>query len=406
MKYGLIGENLSHSYSAAIHGFLGNSEYELLELPSDAVGPFLRAGDFSGVNVTIPYKELVMPLCQLDKTAKAIGSVNTIVNRAGKLAGYNTDYFGFSYMVERAGISFAGKKVAVLGSGGASKTAACVARDGGAREIIVVSRTGEDNYGNIGRHADTDLLINTTPVGMFPGNGQLPLSLAKFPNLSAVIDVVYNPLRTKLLLAAREHGIPTVNGLPMLVAQAFRAHQLFFGMEPGGPGDNAEIEKLLQKTEKRFSNIVLIGMPGCGKTTIGAELARLRGMGFVDTDLAIEAQTGRTIPSIINEDGEARFRELERRIIAEVAVRTNQVIATGGGSILAQGNRELLLQNGTVLFLDRALNRLATDGRPLSVDLGALYHRRLPIYENLCHYKIEITDSLEDNVRKICEVLA
>jgi len=408
-RYGLIGKKLSHSYSKVIHGFMGNHEYELMELPPEDVEKFLRIADFKGVNVTIPYKEMVMPFCVPDEAAKKIGCVNTIVNKDGALYGYNTDYFGFSYMAKAAGISFDGKKVVILGSGGTSKTAACVARDGKAKEIVIVSRGGENNYENIARHADADVLVNTTPVGMFPDNWQSPLSLSGFANLSAVIDVVYNPLRTKLILSARELGIRSANGLSMLVAQAFYAHKLFFDMEMdefSQKGDNAIIEEILSKTEKQFSNIVLIGMPGCGKTTIGAELARDRKMGFIDTDLAIEAQTGRKIPDIINEDGEACFRELERKAIADAAVRTNQVIATGGGSVLARENREALMQNGVIIFLDRELDRLATEGRPLSVDLHALYQRRLPLYESLCRHKIKVTDALRDNIRKIDEVIS
>jgi len=405
MKYGLIGKTLSHSYSKIIHGFFGNHEYELLELPPDSVEDFLRKADFLGINVTIPYKETVMPWCLPDEHAKKIGSVNTIVNKNGTLYGYNTDYFGFSYMAFLAGISFNGKKVVILGSGGTSKTAVSVIRDCGAREVVVISRNGEDNYGNIGRYADCDVLVNTTPVGMFPDNGKSPLSLDCFAKLSAVIDVVYNPMRTKLILEAKKLGIRTANGLFMLTAQALRAHNLFFGIEADKREDLMGIEEALSKTEKHFSNIVLIGMPGCGKTTIGRELANAYGKDFVDTDGLIETRTGRKIPDIITEDGEKRFRELEGAVIAEVAAKTNQVIATGGGSVLAEENRDALAQNGIVVFLERPLDRLATDGRPLSVDLEELYQRRLPLYESFCQYKIALDDDLADNVHKICETL-
>jgi shikimate dehydrogenase len=365
----------------------------------------VQKADFLGVNVTIPYKETVMPYCVLDDHAQTIGCVNTIVNKNGTLYGYNTDYFGFTYMAKLAGISFNGKKVVVLGSGGASKTVACASRDGRAGEVVVVSRNGENNYSNIDRHADCDVLVNTTPVGMFPNNGNIPLSLSGFTRLSAVIDVVYNPLRTKLLLEAKKLGIATAGGLSMLVAQALMAHNLFFGIEADEQTDLARIAEALAKTEKRFSNIVLIGMPGCGKTTTGRELAKVCGREFVDTDKVIEEREGRKIPDIINEDGEPCFRELEKCVIAEVAAQTNQVIATGGGSVLAEENRDALSQNGIVIFLECPLEYLATAGRPLSVDLETLYQRRLPLYKGLCQHTITVSADLADDVRRILELI-
>jgi len=406
MKYALIGKTLSHSYSKIIHGFFGNREYELLELPPDSVESFLRGADFKGINVTIPYKETVLPYCVLDDTAKKIGSVNTIINKNGTLYGYNTDYFGFSRMAKLAEISFNGKKVVILGSGGTSKTAACVARDSGAAEIIVVSRNSENNYANIARHSDCDVLVNTTPVGMFPRNGESPLSLDIFSNLSAVIDVIYNPLRTRLLFDAAARGIRSANGLSMLVSQALRAHNLFFGMESDGRSEREDCDKIgkvLAKTEKHFSNIVLIGMPGCGKTTIGREVAAALKRDFIDTDQLIAQRTGRKIPDIIREDGEPCFRELERDAIAEAGAKSGQVIATGGGSVLLNENRAALRQNGIIVFLDRPLEKLATGGRPLSVDLNALYQQRLPFYEGLCRHKIACVDDLSANVRAIAE---
>ncbi|MCL2599610.1 MAG: hypothetical protein FWD88_00300 [Treponema sp.] len=418
IKYGLIGESLSHSYSKAIHGFLGNHEYGLLELRPDAVEGFLGKADFQGINVTIPYKETVMPHCVPDVAAEKIGSVNTIVNKGGKLYGYNTDYSGFSYMAKNAGIDFAGKKVLVLGSGGTSKTAVCVARDSNAREIVVVSRNGKDNYENIGDHADADILVNTTPVGMFPDNGLAPVSLDCFKGLSAVIDVIYNPLRTRLLLDAMERGIKTANGLAMLTAQALYAHNLFFGIEPGEDAggisnaggmpndDGMRISETLAKTEKLFQNVVLIGMPGSGKTSVGKKLAKILEMDFVDTDLMIEANAGRKVHDIIRMYGEPYFRKQEASVIARVAAKTCQVIATGGGSVLAKENRDALLQNGTIVFLERNLACLSTEDRPLSVDLQTMYYYRRPIYEGLCHHKVKAGDSLEDTVDKVRQVLS
>jgi len=405
-KYGLIGKTLSHSYSKAIHGFLGNRKYRLLELTPDAVEGFLRKADFRGINVTIPYKETVMPYCVPDDAAQKIGCVNTIVNKGGKLYGYNTDYFGFSHMAKSADITFEGKKVLVLGGGGTSKTAVCVARDRGAREIVIVSRNGENNYDNIGRHADSDILVNTTPVGMYPNSGRAPVSLKGFINLSAVIDVVYNPLRTRLVLDALELGINTANGLVMLVAQALRAHNLFFDVEQDAEADNAQISEVLAKTEKLFLNIVLIGMPGCGKTSVGKRLAKFLDMDFVDTDTVIETKTGRKVADIIREDGEPFFRVLERYVITQVTAKTRQVIATGGGSVLAKKNRDAFLKNGTIVFLDRELASLATEGRPLSVDLHTLHRQRQPIYESLCHHKVRAANNVQDTLQKVKEILS
>jgi len=406
MKYGLIGKTLSHSYSKAIHGFLGNGDYELLELEPEAVEGFLQSADFRGINVTIPYKETVMPYCTPDAAAEQIGSVNTVVNKNGKLHGYNTDYFGFSYMAKSAGLSFAGKKVVILGSGGTSKTAACVARDQNAGEIVVVSRNGENNYDNLCRHSDADVLINTTPVGMYPDNLRSPVSLSLFANLSAVIDVVYNPLRTKLVLEARGLGINTANGLAMLAAQALCAHNLFFGIELDENACDSRAAKVLSQTEKLFLNIVLIGMPGCGKTSLGRKLAGLFEMDFVDTDHMIEAETGRKPSDIIRENGEAFFRELERKAVSLAAAKTRRVIATGGGSVLARENRDALLQNGTILFLDMELKSLATADRPLSVDLEAMYRQRLPIYESLCHHKITPGKNLQETLDRVLKILS
>jgi shikimate dehydrogenase len=404
MTYGLIGKKLSHSYSKIIHGFMGNAGYELREIQPEDLDAFMGEAAFTGINVTIPYKEAVLPYCVLDESVKKIGSVNTIFNSGGILRGYNTDYFGFSRMAELVGITFRNKKVVILGSGGTSKTALSVAQDCGARETVTVTRQavpseGLCSYENLSRHYDCDVLINTTPVGMYPGVGQAPVELSGFTNLSAVIDVIYNPLRTRLLLDARERGIPTANGLAMLTAQAVKAHEIFF------PGEQVAIDTLISKTAAHFSNVVLIGMPGCGKSTIGKALALRLGKEFSDTDEIIEARTKRRIPDIITNDGEEAFRELEREVIAEVSMTTGQVIATGGGSVLRKDNRDALSQNGTVVFLERALDKLATQGRPLSVNLEELYRKRLPLYEAACDFKICVEDDLVENLRNMINML-
>jgi len=404
MKYGLIGKKLGHSYSKVIHGFLGNNEYELLELPEESIGDFLSRAEFKGLNVTIPYKEKVMPFCIPDETAKRIGCLNTIVNRNGTLCGYNTDYFGFLYTSEKSGIDFSGRKVVILGSGGTSKTAACAAAGRGAGEIVIVSRNGIYNYENISVHADADILVNTTPVGMYPDNENTPVDLNAFEKLYALLDVVFNPLRTRLILDAEERGIITARGLPMLVAQAVLAHELFFGLEPGLlRGDT--MQKILAETEKHFSNIVLIGMPGSGKTTIGKKLADSLGRVFLDTDDIVENASGKRIPDIINFEGETQFREMERKAISEAAAAAGAVIATGGGAVLNKENRETLKQSGIIVFLDRDPECLPAEGRPLSVDIKALYGERLPIYDSMCDYKIPVTGDPDTAVQKIKEAI-
>ncbi|MCL2694933.1 MAG: hypothetical protein FWE69_01255 [Clostridiales bacterium] len=390
MKYGLIGEKLGHSYSQTIHGLLGNPDYELLELSPEELPRFLTAPTFCGINVTIPYKQAVIPYCELSETAARVGSVNTLVNRGGKLFGCNTDLQGFCYLARRAGISFDGKKVVILGSGGTAKTALIAAKDGGAREVVTISR---DNFGSHKDHANADILINTTPVGMYPNNESQLVDLVAFPNLSGLLDVIYNPNKTRLVLAAEDRGIPAAGGLPMLVAQAFYAHKLFFDLDL----DEALIEDTLVKTERQFSNIVLIGMPGCGKSTLGKALAERLGLVFVDTD----ERMGRGPAEIISESGEAHFRQLESAVVAEVAKQTGRVIATGGGSVLAEVNRLALRQNGRIIFVDRALDRLATDDRPLSVDLAALYKTRYPIYRDLAQKRLTVTENCDNDSKEL-----
>ena len=303
--YGLLGRRLGHSWSVPIHAALGCEGYRLIELEPDALASFLARPDIGGLNVTIPYKRDVMPLCDaIDPAAEAIGSVNTIVRGAdGKLTGYNTDIDGFLYMARRAGISLAGRKVVILGSGGASLTARAAARREGAREIIVISRSGPDNYENLSRHADAEILVNTTPVGMYPGNGAAPVDLDAFPHLTGVLDVIYNPRRTALLLQGSARGIPCSDGLPMLVAQAKRAEELFTGR----PIPDSENERILSQLRREMTSIVLIGMPGSGKTTVGEALARLTGREAIDLDARIEEAAGCSIPEIFAAGGRVRL---------------------------------------------------------------------------------------------------
>ena len=380
MKYGLIGGNLGHSYSPFIHSLLGSSPYELKSLRPQELEPFIKAGDFSGINVTIPYKKAVIPyLDHIAPEAKAIGAVNTIVRREDGLWGYNTDCFGFLYAAEHAGISLKGKKVLVLGSGGASAGVQAASAGAGAASVLAVSRTGALNYGNVYEESGAEVIVNATPVGMYPQNRGKLIELSRFGSCCGVIDLVYNPLYTPLLLDARELGLPFSNGLSMLVAQAKFASDLFQGIQR----PDSIIEDILDKTLKKVQNIVLIGMPGCGKSTIGKKLAAQQGKKFVDTDALVEQKAGKSIPDIFAQDGEAAFRALETEVIEAVGKENGQVIATGGGAVLSLENVRNLRQNGTVVFIKRDIDKLAKEGRPLSMgrDLADMYKKRLPFYE-------------------------
>lgn len=383
--YGLLGRTLGHSWSVPIHKALGCRGYRLIELEPEDLGDFLRREDIGGLNVTIPYKRDVMPYCDvLDPAAEAIGSVNTLVRRDGKLYGYNTDIDGFLYMLRRAGITLAGKKVLILGSGGASLTAQAAAKREGAREIVVVSRSGPDNYENLSRrHNDAEALINTTPVGMWPRLEGCPADLRRLPRVTAVADVIYNPSRTNLLLQAEElsaappcrdallwagaepeplRHIRHTGGLPMLVAQARRAEELFFDK----PIPDHETEAIAAKLRRDMTNLVLVGMPGSGKTTVGRALAALSGKPFVDLDEEIVKKAGRPIPEIFASEGEGAFRALEHQVLTEACARSGQVIATGGGAVLWSENRAAMRRTGRVYQLRRELEDLPTEGRPLS----------------------------------------
>lgn len=378
--YGLLGRKLGHSWSVPIHAALGCAGYRLYELEPEKLAAFLRRTDIGGLNVTIPYKRDVMPLCdEIDPAAADIGSVNTLVRGAdGKLRGYNTDIDGFCYMARRAGIGFAGKKVVVLGSGGASLTAQAAARREGAQEITVISRSGPDNYGNLDRHADAEIVVNTTPVGMYPGNGAAPVDLSAFPRCEGVLDVIYNPRRTALLLQAEALGIPCCDGLPMLVAQAKTAEERFFGK----PISDEENERILSQLRREMGNIVLIGMPGSGKSSIGQLLADLTGREAVDIDQKIMDRAGCSIPEIFAQGGETAFRALEREETAKAGALTGKILLTGGGVVKTPENYGALRQNGRVYHLLRDLNVLPTDGRPLSqgADLAAMWRQREPLY--------------------------
>ena len=400
MEYGLLGERLGHSFSPQIHRDLAGYDYQLLPTPPEAVEDLFARRAFQGLNVTIPYKRTVMPLCdEIDPRAAAIGAVNTVVNQNGRLTGYNTDIDGFLYMARRAGVDMAGKKVVILGSGGTSRTARAAAGELGAREIVTVSRHGEDNYQNLSRHADAQVLVNTTPVGMYPNWGQSPVSLESFPALEGVLDVVYNPLRTALLLQAEERGLPRSCGLPMLVAQAKRAAELFTGQNI----DDSRTEAVLHGLREQLTSIVLIGMPGCGKTTVGRALAGKLGRTFVDLDEEIVRRAGTSIPEIFAREGEAGFRERESALVREFGERTGLVVSTGGGVVTRRENYIPLKQNGLLLHLRRDPAALPTDGRPLSQATAPeeLWRRRAPLYAAFADGEIDNNGTLAGTLEQI-----
>jgi shikimate dehydrogenase len=378
--YGLLGRKLGHSWSVPIHAALGNSTYRLIELEPEELPGFLARMDIGGLNVTIPYKRKVMPLCdEIDPMAREIGSVNTLVRRPdGKLYAYNTDAMGFCYMVRRAGLSLEGRKTIVLGSGGASHTVVACARKLGAREVVVISRSGEDNYENLSRHADTEIIVNATPVGMYPDVGSAAVDLRAFPGCRGVVDLIYNPQRTALMLQAESLGIPHTDGLPMLVAQATVAEEHFFDKSI----PDSENERILAQLRQECTNLVLIGMPGSGKTTIGQLLAELTGREAIDIDQRIVQRAGCSIPEIFASGGEAAFRALEREETAEVGKLSGKLILTGGGVIKSPENYASLHQNGRIYHLVRDLSLLPTEGRPLSqgADLAAMWAEREPLY--------------------------
>lgn len=387
MRCGLLGRKLSHSYSPQIHSYLADYSYRLYEKELEDVENFLKNEKFDGINVTIPYKKNVVPFCtELTHAAKLLGSVNTIVKRPdNSLLGHNTDYFGFLSTIEKTGITVAGKKALVLGSGGASVTAVAVLQELGAK-VVTISRNGENNYTNLQLHTDASLIVNATPVGMYPNNGSAPLSLAPFPNLEGVIDMIYNPARTTLLQEAESRGIVAENGLWMLVAQAKESAEWFLGKSI----HNDVIPAIYKKLQTQMQNIILIGMPGCGKSTVGIELANRLGRKFVDADQYLVEKVGRSIPEIFAANGESFFRQVETDVLSELGKASGLVIATGGGCVTRSENYPLLHQNGSIVWLQRSLAVLPTEGRPLSQaqNLADMYRKRQPLYAAFSDYTV------------------
>lgn len=399
MKCFLIAKKLSHSFSKPIHNALADYSYEYRELEENELEEFFAQRDFDGLNVTIPYKRTVMQyLDYISPEAQKIGAVNTIVNRNGKLCGYNTDYYGYCYLAKEAGVEIADRDVAVIGRGGASKTVVCVCEDMGAKSVRIITR--EDiNSGDLSRFYDAQIVVNATPVGMYPDTGESAVDIAQFKKCEAVHELIYNPAKTKLILDAQRMGIKTANGLGMLVAQAKRACEIFTGKAV----PDFKIEEIRSKIEKQTKNIILIGMPGCGKSSVGKELASLLDRPFYDCDEEI-AKKGETPAELIEKYGEPYFRNIESEMLAELCKMSGCIIATGGGAVTVEKNFDIMHQNSVVLFIDRPLENLATEGRPLSqggIDrLRKLQEVRMPLYKKFADISIASRESYQKTAQE------
>ena len=402
MKYGLIGEKLGHSFSKTVHSKIASYDYELLEIPKTDIDSFMQKRDFCCINVTIPYKETVIPyLDEISDEAKSIGAVNTIVNKNGRLFGYNTDFYGLSSLINKNSIEIKNKTVLILGSGGTSKTANAVCESMNARKIFTVSRNGGEGFITYQQAAaiDAEVIINTTPVGMYPNNFAVPISLDGFKNLEAVVDVIYNPLKTQLVLSAQKRGIKAVGGLYMLYAQAVKAAEIFT--------ENEIKTHVFNDIFKEKQNLVLVGMPSCGKTTFGKILSAELNKSFIDTDEEIIKRSGMPISEIFEKFGEKYFRDLESEVLNDLSAYQGMVIATGGGAILREENVNALKQNGKIIFIDRPLSMLiTTDDRPLSKSRELLekrYNERYGIYSSVCDVKIKADGEINDTAKLIKE---
>lgn len=406
MRFGLLGEKLGHSYSPELHAFFGDYEYELFEVAPDQLGDFIRHGDFQGLNVTIPYKTTMLALCDdLTEAAAAIGSVNTVVRHPdGSLFGDNTDAAGFEGLVWKSRISIRGRKCLVLGSGGASLSVQYVLHKLGAGEIVVISRSGPDNYENLAKHADAEVIVNTTPVGMYPNTAAAPVDLRRFPRCQGVLDLIYNPARTALMQQAEALKIPNMGGLFMLAEQARCAASVFTGKAV--PAIKAE--EAWKTLGSRKENRILIGMPGCGKSTVASALGAALNREVVEADALIAEKAGMSIPEIFARSGEEGFRALETEVLAEQGKRSGIILSTGGGCVTRRENYPLLHQNGTIFCLTRDLSKLPTDGRPISqsTDLSQLYARRKPLYAQFADVTVSNDGALENTLNTIKEALS
>lgn len=387
-KYGLLGAHLEYSYSPEIHSKFGDYQYDLIEIPEEKLKEVVNSPEYDGFNVTIPYKRSVITLCdEVSSEALRIGAVNTIVKENGLKKGYNTDYFGFCYMLKRNNIELKGKKCMVLGNGGASAMVQTVMRDQGASEIVVVSRHGEDNYDNLDRHFDSEIIVNATPVGMYPNNGVSLVNVDDFPNLSGAVDLIYNPNKTKFILDATTRGIPACGGLSMLVAQAERSSELFQHRVI----DDEEIDAAIYDIRSELLNVVLIGMPGAGKTFLGRRIAEREHRKFIDLDDLIVEREGMSIPEIFRTKGEDYFRNVETEVLRETCKMSGVVIACGGGIVKRKQNYNLAKQNSRIIWVKRDLDKLDTEGRPISQtkSVEEIYEARKDLYEAWSDYFID-----------------
>lgn len=403
-KFGLLGQKLGHSWSPQIHSLLCGYPYGLYEVEPEELARFLSATDLAGMNVTIPYKKDVLPYCAtLSDAARAIGSVNTLVRTPAGWHGDNTDYAGFITMAKTCGVDIAGREALVFGAGGASLAVIAALRDMGAGPIVNISRSGPDNYDNLSRHRDAEILVNTTPLGMYPEVGVSPVELPAFPACRAVLDIVYNPCRTKLLMDAEARGIPCAGGLTMLVAQARRSAEQFAGMDI----PDSRVAEIVHALGLSMQNIVLVGMPGCGKSTVGRLAAARLSRPFFDADSLIAEQAGMSIPDIFAAEGESGFRRRETAVLAELGKRSGAVIATGGGCVTRPENYPLLHQNGIIIWLQRELSRLPSEGRPLSQrhSAEALYAQRKDKYAAFADCTVTSCDAVADTVAAVLEVM-
>ncbi len=404
MKIFLIAKKLSHSFSKPIHNELADYSYEYKELEEFELEEFFAKKDFDGLNVTIPYKQTVMKyLDEISPEAQKIGAVNTVVNRKGRLCGYNTDHYGFSYEIKESGAEIKGKDVVVLGNGGAAKTVVCVLEDKGA-ESVRVATSSELRAGNVEKYTDAQIVVNATPVGMFPNNGTAVVNIGDFTRCEAVLDLIYNPSKTQLILDAEKRGLKTANGLSMLVAQAKKACEVF----TDSVIKDSEIVRIRNLIEKQTKNIVLIGMPGSGKSTVGKYLAEKLGREFFDCDEEI-SKCGESPAELIEKYGEEHFRKIESEVLAELCKKSGTVIATGGGAVTKERNYDIIHQNATVVFIERALERLATRGRPLSQGgiekLQRMYEQRYPLYKKFSHFSVKSQRTWQQTTERIIQKL-